>query len=412
MIELEKHFVYRRTKLVVLYLILLVPNCIPDSFSTPFIFLLGLMGLFIAGFKFKVSYLKVTSPLLIIVSLGLIGVYGHLPLHIFRDIVYSLFPVSLIFLGYWMGAEKRFWPEILRVIVFFALIFSLIHIFQFILNPSLLKENINTIRQSVSNPGTNLIILSIVLGIFQNRLKLGNLFPKFFPRSISLIVLVLSFILTSSRTGLITLIILSFCLLGFISKLNWKSALGFLILIISFVVMLITTPADESETFRSKMLRSVQELSVSDYEDRSDINSHWRGFETFLAIRSFLNAPVQQKIVGQGFGALVDLGFTMTLVEIEFDEIPILHNGYAYILVKTGLFGLICYLLFYFRLIRRALYFKESTNYEQVLFSRILLGLTISLMSSMFVVGGMAEIHDSELLLLLGFSLNRLGSIS
>ena len=50
---------------------------------------------------------------------------------------------------------------------------------------------------------------------------------------------------------------------------------------------------------------------------------------------------------GGGFGSLVDLGFAMQLGPgQEFQFIPVLHNGYMYLLVKTGFLGLTWFVLF------------------------------------------------------------------
>ena len=112
---------------------------------------------------------------------------------------------------------------------------------------------------------------------------------------------------------------------------------------------------------------------------------------------------MKQIILGQGFGALVDLNMTMALAGVYFTKIPVLHNGYAYILVKAGILGILCYIFFYFVLLKYSSKFINSTNPEQILFSRLLIGCTLSLMLTMFVVGGIAQIHHSEFVLLIGF---------
>ena len=137
------------------------------------------------------------------------------------------------------------------------------------------------------------------------------------------------------------------------------------------------------------------------------LNSNWRGIETYRALVTFSTGNLKQQILGQGFGSLIDLGFDIPINGVVYRKIPILHNGYAYILVKTGLLGILFYLFFYYRLLNLAIRNNNSSNQEEVLLSRLLLGLTLSLIISMFVVGGMAEIHDSEYVLFLGYILRR-----
>ncbi len=176
----------------------------------------------------------------------------------------------------------------------------------------------------------------------------------------------------------------------------------------AFSVIILTTPRDDVETFRGKIARSVREVVAKEYTNYKDITINWRGHETWKALETFRSGNVRQKILGHGFGALVKLDMTMILAGEEFTEIPILHNGYAYILVKTGILGIICYLLYYIILLYRSRPSANSNIPERIMMSRLLLGITIVLILTMFVIGGMAEIHDSEFVLLTGFLLRRM----
>jgi len=395
-------------KVTVLFAVILASNFLPADLFSPIIVLSGFFLFCLSWHKIKKNYLKIVTPLLGIVILGLIGIVGHESRHILRDISYALSPISLIFIGYWVADKKNMWPHIFKILIFFGIIFSLIHLSQFLLNPDLLNEKFDVIRKEVTTIGGNLIILSLIIGIFQYRLGFCNLFPKMFPRFLALPILCLSFLLSFSRTGLIIGIILCFSILGFVSRINWRSIISIGVLIFGFIFIVFTTPSDEVGTFRSKLVRSIVEITVSDYQDLVDINNNWRGFEAYKAFASFESSSISKKILGQGFGSTINLGFTMNLAGADYDEIPILHNGYAYILVKTGLLGILCYAFFYLSLLKHSIKFRNSEIQDQVLLSRLLLGLTLSLVFSMLVVGGMAEIHDSEFVLLVGYILRRM----
>ena len=64
-----------------------------------------------------------------------------------------------------------------------------------------------------------------------------------------------------------------------------------------------------------------------------------------MALEQMNEEPVSF-IIGKGFGALVDLKFKAPLSSENIRFIPILHNGYSYILFKTGIIGLFLYLIF------------------------------------------------------------------
>ncbi len=199
-------------------------------------------------------------------------------------------------------------------------------------------------RLNAKNPNVDLVSIALFIGLFRKKLKLNDLFPRLLPWYVVMPVLILSFVLSFSRTGLVILLVLTAAVTGLIGKINIKSILVFLIFVISFSVIILTTPRDDVVTFRGKIARSVREVVVKEYTTYRDININWRGHETWKALETFGSGNVLQKIIGHGFGALVDLDMKMILAGEEFTEIPILHNGYAYILVKTGMTGILCYL--------------------------------------------------------------------
>jgi hypothetical protein len=396
---------------LVLLVILFVTTFLPADIFSPILVLTGFLLLSLTLGRIKRSYLNIIIPLIGIFIIGFFGISGHESRHVFRDISYSLTPISLIFIGYWMSGSKIMWPGILKILILGGIIIACIHLLKFVLNPGVLGQVIADIRLKAPNPNVSLVCLSLVLGIFQKRFMKGDLFPVYFPKFIALPILFLSFVLSFSRTSLVLAIVLSISIIGWVGRINMKAALTIAFLVISFFLLIITSPKDDITTFRGKLARTLTEISVSDYKDSKEINDNWRGYETYRAINEYKSGNAKQKILGHGFGSLVELGLTKNLGGVDFTEIPILHNGYAYILVKTGIFGILCYIFFYSNLLIIALKYRNALSSKQVLFSRLLLGCTLSLLLSMYVVGGMAEIHDSEYVLLVGFILNRMDKL-
>jgi hypothetical protein len=394
-------------RIVIILIIIFASSLLSADLFVPIIILTALYLLLMTA-KVKTSFLRNIWPLLLILFIGTVGILNHQSKHILRDISYALIPIALLYLGYWLSEGEITLTQILKVLLIGGTIISIIHISKFIIDPELISTGIYNIRIKAENPNIGLVVFSLVIGTFQTFLFKENLFPKTLPRFIALPLILLSFILSFSRTGLIMGVIITSSVLGLIGRINFKTILFVVILISSLLLLVLTTPPDEVNTFRGKIARSTKEITISDYKNMTDINSNWRGFETFKALVTFLSGNTKQKIIGQGFGAQVDLGFTMTLSGVNFSEIPILHNGYAYVLVKTGIAGILCYLFFYFNLLRISIKSSISVNHEQTVLSKLLFGVLLSIMLSMFVVGGMAEIHDSEYVLLVGFILRRI----
>lgn len=396
-------------RVLVLCSVILAQNFFHYDISGPFIVLLGL--LIMAFGKIQRSYVKLIFPFIAILAIGFVGVSEHELTHILRDITFALAPISLIFIGYWTANDKAMWPLILKVIVIFGFVLAMFHLSAFVQDSSLFSADSMEIRKIVGGTG-DLVVLAFVVGLFQKHFGTNDLFPRLIPRMIVMPVLLASHVLSFSRTHLVVAIILTLSLLGWLSRINQRLVLAIAVVVIGYVALAVVTPDDEEGTFRSKIIRSVEEVTVTDYQDFSDISKNWRGFESYKAVETFLSGDIPQMILGQGFGTLVDLGFYMPLGgvgDVDFRYIPITHNGYVYILIKAGILGLVCYTIFYISVIRCAVRYSHSINSEQSFLARMLLGCVLSLILVMYAVGGMAEMHSSELVLLLGFLMRRIG---
>lgn len=396
------------SRVLVLCAVIAAQNYLPTELSSPFIVLLGFSIMILS--KIQRSYFRLVWPLLVVLATEFIGISGHESRDIFRDIAYALMPISLIFMGYWMVGTRRMWPIFLKVMVMCSFVISLIHLSAFAQNPELLINESMDVRKTVGGTG-DLVILVLVLGLLQQRLGINDLFPKLAPRFIVIPMLLASIILSYSRTNYLVGIILSLSLLGLVSQLSHRFILSIAAIMVSFTILVVVTPKDEEGTFRGKIVNSISEIMVSDYQDMAGINKNWRGFEAQKAVDTFLSGNIQQQVFGQGLGALVDLGFFIPLGgegDVIFRYIPVIHNGYAYILVKAGLLGLFCYALFYISIIRYTVRNSHTTNSEQIFLVRLMMGCILSLAFSMLVVGGMAEAHNAELLLLLGYLARRI----
>jgi hypothetical protein len=102
-----------------------------------------------------------------------------------------------------------------------------------------------------------------------------------------------------------------------------------------------TDTAEAKRSFVGKLARSIDEMSVHEYYDLRSINENWRGYETAKALTLYRSGSALQLLFGYGFGAQVDVGLFMKLGSPQDRHglersIPILHNGYAYLLVKGG----------------------------------------------------------------------------
>lgn len=383
----------------ILLAIILSISFLPTRLASPFINFLGLTVLIFTSGRIERGFLRIVWPLFGILVLGIVGSPGHLLHDILRDISFALNPIALIFLGYWMARNPGVRKLFFKVLVFWGLILAGLHLLIFIRNPELLRAGLEEVR-SKAGAGSSLVALSLILLLFQHRFDVGGFLPRWVPRMLAIVLLAASLALSYSRTNILVAIILSLSLLGGLSRINFRMALAGLLFVGGMIGLIVLAPDNGKGTLRSKLLGSVTEVAISEHED---INTNWRGYEAYKAVEAFRSGNILQKTFGQGFGALVDVGFYILLGDTELRYIPVLHNGYAYILVKIGLLGVMLYALFYFQAIKGGVRNSFSANRHMEFYARLLVGCIWSLVMVMYVGGGMAQSAEPVFVILIGF---------
>lgn len=91
----------------------------------------------------------------------------------------------------------------------------------------------------------------------------------------------------------------------------------------------------------------VNELDFS-ASNFGEENQRWRGFETFTAVSQWASGNPFEMAFGQGMGAQIDLYKPFFLAGRFYESLPQAHNGYATLLVKDGVAGIVCFMLYYF----------------------------------------------------------------
>jgi len=166
----------------------------------------------------------------------------------------------------------------------------------------------------------------------------------------------------------------------------------------------------ERESITSRFARGLDEIVPSEKESRSDAALSFRGYESFRALEDYIGGSVSEMVVGQGFGATVNLGEVWVLGgifgeesgDVEFEELLIIHNGYLMVLVKYGFLGLWLYLYFIYSWIRLSKP-KKPVSSTNEMFYRLLVSITaMMLMYSLLVSGLLNKSAFSGLLMIIG----------
>jgi len=187
---------------------------------------------------------------------------------------------------------------------------------------------------------------------------------------------------------------------------------AWIIPVVAAVAMLyVILPADlfksnSSSTFTDKIIGSFGEITIGNYNSEQDINLRYRGYETFMALNGYAEGSEAEMLFG-GLGKLVDLKTFVRLGEdADFRYIPVLHNGWMYLLVKTGITGVLTYLLIFFGLV--VTNWRKYTDMAGRPIIRLLaalnIGCVISLLITNYIVTSFFNVEMAVLMVTLGYS--------
>jgi hypothetical protein len=351
------------------------------------------IGLFVVGYMiYNRSILPKTLELyaipLMLVLLGLVMVdFENSTRDILRDIAYYLNPIFLLAFSFIMAYKIKNLGEVFLIVIILGVLFAIIHLVCVAYDPSYLFTKYMFRDRALSS-----YIVPLALAILLINRKYFFYKIDTFLFWIFLILLLSSFILNFLRTFIA--IIAIFLFFGFgILRNRIKLFMGFVSAIMFGSLLVLYASSHYQDAPRKsimwKIAKSAQETIPRNYHKRKNILRYWRGYETYHCYLAFKNdGGIKQKIFGYGFGKSANLGFEMKLAGNLFRKISVFHNGYMNILLKTGILGLLLYLLYWLLIIMSNHKFLLYGDNEQLIIGSLLIATAFSLLFMTLVFGG------------------------
>lgn len=318
------------------------------------------------------SFLRIITPVLLLFSIGFIGflLNTYALFNVFKDIFHFIKPITGLLIGYFFYRKINDFRTFVQTIVKLGLISAVIHfgILFFISGFS----SVNDIREFGRD--NFLELFSLFFLVFYKKFQKETLIQKKSNHRFFVFLLLASNILYFSRTMIVAALILLISIYGYtiITKKGLKIIGVVVLFIVALYSYLFSVKIDRNqrglESFLFKIKNAPSEIFKTkiDRENHKDLWDHWRGYEAKRAFALMEDDP-KSFIVGTGHGSLVNLKFFAPLTENYKDKgikyISELHNGYVYILYKTGLFGLFLYLVFLINLYKKIYIQKAMTSY-------------------------------------------------
>ncbi len=359
---------YTTLFIIVIFLQLYLP-----SFKVNIFVQLFLLILFFTLEKASISlnFLKTIAPLFALFFIGFLGmaINKYALFNITKDIFHFIKPLLGILIGYFFYKKINNFELFIKTIVLIGVASAAIH-FCLILFFSR-TETVSDVRDLGRDNFLELFSLFFLL--FYKKFQGVSLFNSRRNNQIIIIFLLISNILYFSRTMIVAAIIMLMSIYGY-SKITKNSIkiIGVLLLLVGlFYAYLFSVKIDrngnalESFLYKVKIAPSEIVKTKIDRENHKDLWDHWRGYEAKRAFALMEENP-SSYVFGTGFGSLVNLKFFAPLTDNSNDKglkyISELHNGFPYILYKTGILGLLIYMFFISKLYQN-IYLGNQFNF-------------------------------------------------
>lgn len=350
---------------------------------------------------------QVVLPFGLIAVIGMAGGVGADRYLYLKDLWYVSNPPVIVCVGFLFYCSSPDTARGLRAFVIGGSLLALLYLVPLAIRPDLLTRSYSEIRAMIGTgfyaPVLAFTILCAYFGNWREGLKLP---PRLAWACYLLCIVTMG--VSQSRTTLLVAFIGLLAAMGVFSRREWLR-LGLTIVIVVLLFWMLRTVVDLSSaatgsSFIGKLVRSLDEISIHEYGDFKSINQNWRGYETARALKMFASGEPWQWFFGHGFGAQVGLG---QVALGKMLKIPILHNGYAYLLVKGGAISILLFVLALAVLYRAGRLKADSANGRLISPpARILQAIAVSLAAATWFISGVFNKLDMfPLLLAAGFLL-------
>lgn len=381
-------------------------SCIGVTFLNNYelVFAVWVITIFLTLQKlYSQSLIKYISFFVVILLTAIVsGIFReHSPYNAIRDITYLAKPI----IGLWAGYQlcKISSKEALKMFIYTGTILSIIHIVIIII--TVLDSgtfSVNMIREK-GGYFSDYEIYVLVMLIFHEKFRIE--IPKSRIRFLTLLVGVSCF-LYLARTNLIQFIIFIVALKGYFT-LNKRSltilSSVFISVLIGYAIIYSINPKRNGKGLEA-FLYKIKIAPIEPFKTRinkddwKDFNDNYRSYENIITVKQVSSKGTSAVLFGEGTGATLDLGREVWSNDGEFVRfIPIVHNGYMTVFLKSGLFGVFFLLSFILTLmrqkrnnddtIRHINYFLTGTAIFLIFSNWVFLGLYLKLDNKSVIIG-------------------------
>ena len=317
-----------------------------------------------------------------------------------RDLAYLIKPIVGLLLGYQLmkRLHDSFFTTIIKTGVVIAIIHLSIVIFTFLrlktLSVNILRENCGFF----SDYEVYVIIFLVFHKNFGYAISKQKLYLYGF-------LLTISSVLYVSRTNILQFLVLFLALKGYF-KITVRSVsvmfLTTVVVLASYSAIYYSNPSRtgkglEAFLFKIKNIPNEAFKTKVNSNNWKDFNDNYRSYESIITLKQVTQDGIFSTVFGKGLGSTINLGQEIVTTDgTKVKHIPILHNGFSTVFLKSGLFGLF-FLMFFLAMLTRN---SSSILPEVKTLNELILGSSIFLIMSTWVFLGLYFKVDNKSILI------------
>jgi len=318
----------------------------------------------------------------------------------FRDIAYLLKPIIGLLVGYqlYKKCRDKFFPTVIYTGIFLSAIHLAIVFVTFLRFQTI---SVNLLREFCGYHSDYEVYVLVIL-LFYKKFELNWSKQRIY---LFIAIAASSSFLYLSRTNFIELIILYVALKGYF-VIN-KRSIAVMSSVVLFVALGYTAiyqynpqrsgKGIEAFLYKIKIAPVEPFKTKINKEDWKDFNDNYRSYENILTVKQVTGDGTSTIMFGKGLGATINLGREIWTNDGEFIQyIPILHNGFATVFLKAGIFG-VAFLVIFMILLGKP---QRSNQIEVQNINLLLIGSAVFLIVSNWVFMGLYLKLDNKSILL------------
>ncbi|MGV3697707.1 hypothetical protein [Flavobacterium sp.] len=318
----------------------------------------------------------------------------------FRDIAYLLKPIVGLLVGYQL--YKKCQGKFFSTVIYTGIILSIAHLVIVLITFLRFHTISVSLLRAYCGYHSDYEVYILILLMFHKKLHL-NWSTK--TVNFYILIVALSTFLYLSRTNFIQFIILYLAIKGYFI-MNKRALIimstSILAVVLGYTAIYQYNPQRggkgiEAFLYKIKIAPIEPFKTKINKEDWKDFNDNYRSYENIITVRQVAAGGTESILFGKGLGATINLGRQIWTNDGELIQyIPILHNGFATVFLKSGVFGVLFLIIFMILLAKPV----KSDLVSVININRLLIGTAIFLIVSNWVFMGLYLKLDNKSILL------------